>query len=112
MVSTHTDDCCTRAISFATGIPYTTVRKKLLYTSMLYGCPKLYVSCYRHYIEDVLGLPSVETYGMTVGEFADAHPIGTYILRGNGHVVAIRDNTCFDLFDSRDMKLTHAWKVD
>lgn len=37
----------------------------------------------------------------TVGEFADDHPDGVYILGTGQHAVTIRDGNCYDSWDSR-----------
>lgn len=43
----------------------------------------------------------VEQDGLyTVGDFADDHPEGTYILALDGHVVCVKDGTVFDSWDS------------
>lgn len=38
--------------------------------------------------------------GITVQEFADDHPRGTYILALSGHVVCVQDNTLYDTWPS------------
>lgn len=109
---TKTDDCVTRAIAFTTGIPYTKIRQKLLYISKLYDCPRLCVDCYKHLIEDVIGATRINCKGLTVGEFANEHPYGTYIVRINGHVTCIIDNAIYDIWDCRDRMCDIAWRVD
>jgi hypothetical protein len=48
---------------------------------------------------------------MTVEEFADMHPIGTYLVRMEQHISIIIDNCIYDIFDCRDKVLTNAWEV-
>lgn len=38
--------------------------------------------------------------GITVHEFADSHPRGTYILALSGHVVCVQDNVLYDTWPS------------
>ena len=37
----------------------------------------------------------------TVGDFADDHPVGRFVLGTGSHAVAVIDGRVFDLFDSR-----------
>lgn len=107
----HHSDCVTRAISLASGLPYSSVRKKLFHTAKLLGCEKLCLSCYKFLIENVLFSRIVNCDGMTVEEFADLHPYGTYLVRMNGHISVIIDNCIYDIFDCREHLLTTAWEV-
>ena len=106
------NDCVTRAISLATNLPYSTIRKKLYHTAELLECEKLCVSCYKFLIEDVFKCKRVDCDGLYPAEFADLHPKGTYLLRMNGHIVCCIDNCIYDIFDSRFYDfLTDAWEV-
>lgn len=105
------NDCVTRAISLASGIKYTEVRKKLFYTSRLLNCEKLCVCCYEHLLEDVFKYKPMQCDGLTVEEFADLYPHGIYLVRMDGHISTIIDNTIYDIFDCRDIEITNAWKV-
>ena len=105
------NDCVTRAISLATGLPYKEVRKKLYHVSKLYNCPKLTLCCYRHLLDDIFKLPRVYCDGLTVGDFADLYPQGVYLVRMGGHISVIWNNVCYDIFDCRNMWLTDAWLV-
>lgn len=46
---------------------------------------------------------------MTVTEFADTHPTGTYILALSGHVVCVINNTVYDSWDSRNEIVLYYW---
>ena len=105
------NDCVTRAISLASGFPYKTIRRKLRYTAKLLDCDKLCVSCYEWLIREVLGGTSVNCEGMTVNDFAELHPNGTYLLRMDGHICTLIDYTLFDIFDCRENFITNAWKM-
>lgn len=104
-------DCVTRAISLGSGLDYPVVRRKLYHSSKLFNCERLNVDCYAHLLEDVLKFPKVETYGMTVEEFADTHPYGIYLVRMNGHISTIWQGDVVDIWDCRDSCITNAWKV-
>ena len=105
------NDCVTRAISLASGLPYATIRRKLRYTARLLDCEKLCVSCYEWLIREVLGGTPVNCEGMTVNDFAELHPNGTYLLRMDGHICTLMDFTLYDIFDCRENFITNAWKM-
>ena len=105
------NDCVTRAISLASSLPYKTIRRKLRYTARLLDCEKLCVSCYEFLIREVLGGVQKNCEGMTVNDFADLHPYGTYLLRMDGHICTLMDFTLYDIFDCREHFITNAWKM-
>ena len=104
-------DCVTRAISLGSGLDYPVVGRKLYHSAKLFDCDKLNVDCYAHLLEDVLNFPQVEAYGMTVGEFADPHPYGIYLVRMNGHISTIWQGDVVDIWDCRKSQITNAWKI-
>lgn len=106
------NDCVTRAISLASGLPYPTIRKKLRHTAKLLDCEKLCVSCYEFLIREVLGGVPRNCEGMTVNDFADLHPYGTYLLRMDGHICTLIDFTLYDIFDCREHFITNAWRIN
>ena len=104
-------DCVTRAISLATGLSYPQIRKKLYHSAKLFDCSPLNVDCYAHLLEDVFKFPQIETFGMTVGEFADTHPYGIYLVRMNGHISTVWWGDVVDIWDCRGSHITNAWKI-
>ncbi len=107
------NDCVTRAITLTTGLGYPEVRKKLFHTAKLLNCQsRLCPACYRHLLEDIFKFEQINCEGYTVGEFADEHPVGTYILRVPSHLTAVIDGKSYDTFDCRDSWCDIAWKVD
>lgn len=105
------NDCVTRSISLASGLPYPTIRKKLFHTSRLLGCEKLCVCCYKHLLDNVFKYKRLNCDNMTVNDFADLHYKGTYIVRMNGHISCIINGNVYDIWDCRNHLLTDAWKV-
>lgn len=105
------NDCVTRAITLASGLTYAEVRKKLFHTSRLLGCVRLCWSCYSFLLTDVLGYRQVNCDGMTVRDFADLHPNGTYLIRIDSHLTALRDGAIHDIWNCLDKKCFIAWKV-
>ena len=106
------NDCVTRAISLASKLPYSTIRRKLRYTAKLLGCQKLRVSCYEFLIREVLGGVPINCEGMTINNFAELHPYGTYLLRMDGHISTLIDFTVYDIFDCRQHYITNAWRLN
>lgn len=104
------NDCVTRAISLGSGLPYEEVAEKLWLTADLYNCDRLCKFCYSKFIEDVLGFPQVYCDNMDVGEFADRHPYGKYLVRISGHLTALVDGKVFDVWDCRDELCDLAWQ--
>lgn len=48
---------------------------------------------------------------ITVGDFADEHPKGIYLITMLGHITCCIDGTIIDSFDCRDRLMTCAWFV-
>lgn len=46
-----------------------------------------------------------------VGEFAEDHPRGTYLITMNGHITCCIDGVIYDTFDCRDRIMWCAWEV-
>ena len=108
----HRNNCVTRAISLASGMSMGETRRKLRCVATLFDCyPRICLNCYKHLIENVLYYKPLNCDGMTVEEFADLHPHGTYLVRMNQHISIIIDNTIMDIFDCRENLLTNAWEV-
>lgn len=106
------NDCVTRAITLASGLPYGEVRRKLFHTAKLLKCDsKLCPTCYSFLIQEVLGGVPKDCNQMTVEEFSDLHPRGIYLVRMDGHLSAIIENCVFDTFDCRGHLLTNAWQI-
>lgn len=105
------NDCVTRAISLARGIPYKEIRKKLFHTAKLLDSEKLTVYCYSFLIEKVLECEPVRCRGFTVNEFASMHPYGVYLVRMEGHITTIIDGEIFDIWDCGNKMCDRAWDV-
>ena len=46
-----------------------------------------------------------------VGEFAEEHKQGTFLITMNGHITCCIDGVIYDTFDCRDRKMWCAWYV-
>lgn len=105
-------DCVTRAISLASNLSYSTIRRKLRSTSQLLDCESsLCVTCYSFLIQEVLGGIPRNCMGMTVGEFADLHPNGTYLIRIKGHLTCVKDGVLMDIWNCLSRECDLAWEI-
>lgn len=106
-------DCVTRAIALSSNLSYSTIRKKLRHTARLLDCESsLCVTCYSFLIQQVIGGIPKNCMGLTVGEFADLHPNGTYLIRIKGHLTCVKEpSTVWDIWDCRDKMCDLAWEI-
>lgn len=106
------NDCVIRAISLASRIPYGEVSKKLWLTADLYSCDRLCKFCYSNFLTNVMKYQEVNCNDMLVGEFADKHPYGTYLVRIQGHLTCVIDGIIYDIWDCRNELCDTVWRVD
>jgi hypothetical protein len=104
------EDCVCRAITFASGLPYEEVYQKLWLTADLYECDRLCKYCYSNFISNVLKYKEVNCDRLTIGEFADKHPYGTYLIRVPNHLTVIQDGVLYDIWDCRSEICDTVWK--
>lgn len=107
------EDCVCRAISLALNEDYNIIKEKLELIGDLFDCEMLCVCCYKFLLDNVYNLERIEAFeGKTIREFIYYHPIGTYIIRIEGHCTCIIDSVCYDLWDCLDEKISLIWKVE
>ena len=110
------EDCVTRAITFASGLPYKEIYEKLWLTARIFNCDRLCKFCYSNFINYVLKYKEVNCDNLTIRQFAEKHPYGTYLIRinghFNGHLTCIRDSVLYDIWDCRDELCDTVWKAD
>ena len=106
------NDCVTRAISLASGLPYEAIEDKLYLTSKLFECPKLCICCYENLLNYVFNYENIYgVEGMTIGDFADKFPYGVYLVRVEGHLTCVIDNHIMAIWDCRDKIVDLVWEV-
>lgn len=76
----------------------------------MYGCEKLCKFCYSNFITYVLKYKEVNCYNLTIGEFAEKYPYGTYLVRIEGHLTTIKDGVLYDIFDCSNELCNTVWK--
>lgn len=106
------EDCVCRAISLALEEDYYTVQRKLELVGELFECEDLCVCCYKHLLDYVYGLERIEeVQGMTVEEFANYFPKGTYIVRVPQHCTCVINGVCYDIWNCLDKVVDKVWEV-
>lgn len=106
-------DCVTRAISNALQEDYYVVQRKLELVAELFECEKLCVCCYKFLLDNVYDLERVEEYaGLTIREFANNCPNGTYLIRVDNHLTMMTDCVVYDTWDCLDEIVRIVWIVD
>lgn len=107
-------DCTVRAISRALGQDWETTYIGLaLQGFMLSDMPSansVWGAYLRHKGFSRRTIPESCPDCYTVGDFADEHPHGTYIMALPGHVVCLQDGTIFDTWDSREETPLYFWE--
>lgn len=106
------NDCVTRAISLASGLPYEVIEDKLYLTSKLFECSKLCICCYENLLNFVFSYEQIYgVEGMSIEEFANEFPYGVYLVRVEGHLSVVYEGKIMDIFDCRDMIITNCWRT-
>lgn len=105
-------DCVTRAICLASGIPYKAVSKLLQITAKEHDCDAFCVCCYHHLIEDTLGyrVKFAKEY-KRVEDIAKEYKNNIVIVRIDGHLTACVYGTCVDIWDCTQEKVDCFWIV-
>ena len=105
-------DCVTRAIKRASGIPYKAVSKLLKATAQEHGCDELCVCCYHHLLEDVFGYEVRFSKGSkTVQDIATKNKDKILIVRIQGHLTCCMYGTCIDIWDCSQEIVDCYWIV-
>lgn len=50
-------------------------------------------------------------FSMTVGEFVETHPKGTYLVTMQGHITCVKEGILYDTWDCRKKTIWCAWEV-
>ena len=108
----HVNDCTIRAISFATGRSWDETYEELSRFAQAQAImldDVIYIDEYleRRYpiVCDCQGL------NITVGEFVEKHPYGTYLITMAGHITCSINGVIYDTFDPSSRYVWEAYKV-
>lgn len=107
------EDCVCRAISLALNENYYKIERKLELIAELFECEKLCVCCYKHLLDSVYNLKRIESFeGLSIEDFAELNPFGTFIVRVEGHLTTVIDAVNYDTFDTSERIVDIVWQVE
>ena len=103
------EDCVIRALSLLTDKDWDEMYRELAY----YSSQKGYMTDNVEFVEDYLDdrYPRECHYSKTVGEFANEHPYGRYIISMPNHVTSVINGTVIDTFDPSNKIMRCAWRI-
>ena len=106
-------DCTVRAISKATGKAWGETYLRLCIQGYMDGDMPSANACWGRYLRG-LGykryiIPDTCPECYTVGQVAQEHPTGTYILALSGHVVCVQDGVIWDSWDCSNETTLYYW---
>lgn len=108
------NDCTVRAISLATGRTWDETYEELGYYARRAAIMPDDTDYIDEYLEErfqtVCGCKN--KVKVTVGEFVDTHPHGTYLITMNGHITCAIDGCIYDTFNPRERFVWGAYKVN
>ena len=106
-------DCVIRAISAATGRPWSEVYSGVCSEGYSLGdmpsADYVWGEYLRRHGFSRYAIPAEDGADCTVREFASLHDLGTYILAIAGHVVCVRDGDWYDTWNSGDCIPVYYW---
>lgn len=103
------NDCVVRAISLAENKPWNETYSELSRIAQKNGIILDDVN----FVEPLLDsrYERICFDNISVGEFAEYHPYGIYLITMNGHITCCIDGVIYDTFDCRDRIMLCAWEV-
>lgn len=112
-------DCAKRAIALATDTPYKEIKLQLNRVKQKTHCKDFNdMKNIRYYLNKVITAKLVRVAQSSKGEkmlhmedFVKMYPIGSYVVRFAGHLVACIDGCFYDTWDSSDKCIYCAWKI-
>lgn len=109
----HVNDCTIRAISLATGRSWgETYRKISEFAQDLCVMPDnvFYIDAYlEEHFEKMYYCKHCNQ--ITVGEFIERNPYGTFLVTMSGHITCVKDGVIYDTFDPSDRFVWGVYKV-
>lgn len=107
------NDCTVRAISLATNLSWDEAYDWL----SLYAKSQAIMMDEVEYIDQFLDEHFIKMCGckgqvkVTIDQFINSHPTGTYLITMNGHITCCIDGTIYDTFDPRDRIIWGIYEV-
>lgn len=107
------NDCTVRAISLATDRTWDEAYEELSKYAQEQAIMPDEVTYIDEYLEKryikICGCK--DNYRISVGDFVEQNPIGTYLITMNGHITCCIDGYIYDTFDPSDRLVWGAYKV-
>lgn len=109
----HVNDCTVRAISLATGQSWDEIYRELSHFAQLLCIMPDDVTYIDEYLE--ANFDKIYSYRnnnkITVGEFVERNPYGTFLITMNGHITCVENGVIYDTFDPSDRFIWGVYKV-
>lgn len=106
------NDCVTRAITEATGLPYEKVQEKLYYIGKLLECDSLCVCCYSFLLTYIFKFKQIlSAKGLKIKELCYEYPQGIYLVRVNQHLSVVENGVILDTWDCSNEIITDCWRI-
>ena len=103
------DDCFPRAYSIVMDITWKEAYKELCRNAMEQGYMMDNAVFVRNFLDRKFNrIPYNEIY---IGEFAENHPIGKYLISTLGHITACVDGYIIDTWDCTDKEIEFIWRI-
>lgn len=103
-------DCTVRALSKALGQPWAETYVGLTVQGLMMSDMPSSNAVWGEYLRSKGFRRKLAQDNITVQEFADLHPHGTYILALSGHVVCVQNGTLYDSWDSSNEIVLYYWQ--
>lgn len=113
-IANRTDDCVVRAIAAAFNVSWDDAFDAVAANAKAMGevmqSDHAWGALLRQFGFEKDLLPDTCPDCYTVGDFADDHPHGVYVVKTDGHVVTVVDGTVYDSFDSTGETPIYYWR--
>lgn len=103
------NDCTIRAISLATGKSWNETYKELANAARKKGLMMDSIEFINGYLDSKY--KRVCHNSITLDEFINEYPYGTYIISMPGHLTCVIDGVCYDTFNPKDRIIWCSWYV-
>ena len=107
------NDCTVRAISLATNLTWDEAYDRLSMFAKAQGIMMDEVEYIDDYLEDnftkLCGCK--DQVKVTVEQFVNSHPIGTFLITMNGHITCCIDGCIYDTFNPKDRMVWGIYEV-
>lgn len=106
------NDCTVRAISLASGETWDNTYRRLSHFACLRGIMPDDVKYIDEYLEDHFDkiYSYKENNRITVNDFVQDHPRGTYLITMRGHITCVIDGVIYDTFNPADRYIWGVYK--